>query len=111
LALLWAELPLVSAALVLYGGGMGIKSIVRGTMPLAVFGAKGYAPLMGRLAMPSLVAGAASPFVGAVSIEHLGANLTWAALTIMAAMNLVLVAFIHRVCRPRSAGRVWFFRA
>ena len=60
--LLWAGLPIVAVALVFYGAGIGLESIARGTLPLALFGASGYATLMGRLAMPSLLAQAASPF-------------------------------------------------
>ena len=37
-----------------YGAGSGIRSIARGTVPLALFGRDGYASLMGRLAMPAL---------------------------------------------------------
>ena len=35
---LWAGLPIISAALVFYGAGIGIESIARGTLPLALFG-------------------------------------------------------------------------
>jgi hypothetical protein len=63
---LWAGLPLIPVALAFYGGGIGLESIARGTLPLALFGASGYATLMGRLAMPSLLAQAAAPWIGAV---------------------------------------------
>lgn len=43
-------------ALALYGAGNGIGSIAKGTLPLALFGPEGYASLIGRLAMPSLLA-------------------------------------------------------
>jgi len=36
--LLWLGLPIVAAALIFYGAGIGIESIARGTLPLAVFG-------------------------------------------------------------------------
>ena len=52
---------IIGAGLVLYGSGSGIRSIARGTVPLALFGRDGYAVLMGRLAMPILIAQAASP--------------------------------------------------
>jgi MFS family permease len=74
LAISLAGLPVVAAALVLYGAGMGIKSIAQGTLPLALFGATGYAALMGRLAMPSLVAQSISPLAGALLLEHFGAG-------------------------------------
>ena len=44
---LWAGIPLVWASLGLYGAGIGLELIARGTLPLALFGARGYATLMG----------------------------------------------------------------
>ena len=90
--LLWVDAPFVGAAIVIYGGGMGIRSIVRGTMPLAVFGAEGYASLMGRLAMPSLLAGAASPFFAAVMLERYGTKGVLALLFMLAMTNILVVA-------------------
>ncbi len=100
LGMLWAGLPLVAAAIVLYGGGMGIRSIVRGSVPLAVFGAEGYAALMGRLAMPALVVGALAPFLGAVLLERFGVDATFGALTVAAlagvALSLLLLPGLDR---------------
>jgi MFS family permease len=56
IAALRAGVPAVSVAIVLYGAGIGIESIARGTLPLAVFGESRYAAIMGRIAMPSLIA-------------------------------------------------------
>jgi MFS family permease len=100
---LWADLPLVAIALVFYGGGMGIKSIARGTLPLAVFGAMGYPSLMGRLAMPSLIAGAASPSLGVLLIESLGASGTLAALTAAALVNVGLVVTLLTLLRRKQS--------
>ena len=55
LGLLWAGFPVWAVCLVLYGAGVGVNSIARGTVPLALFGSDGYATLMGRLAMPMLL--------------------------------------------------------
>jgi MFS family permease len=101
--LLWIDLPVASLAILLYGAGMGIKSIVRGTVPLVVFGVDGYASLMGRLAMPSLIAGAASPFLGAVMIERHGADVTLGLLTAAAAINLVIVGGLAAAFRASRA--------
>jgi MFS family permease len=91
LCMLLGPASVIGAGLVLYGSGGGIRSIVRGTMPLALFGREGYAVLMGWLAMPSLVAQAASPSIGALLLEHLGANLTIAVLIGAAVFNILLV--------------------
>jgi hypothetical protein len=46
LTFLLLRLPVIAVGLVLYGAGAGIMSIARGTVPLALFGAPGYAVLM-----------------------------------------------------------------
>jgi MFS family permease len=89
--LLLSHLPVVALALVMYGAGMGIRSIARGTMPLALFGAPGYATLMGRLAMPSLLASAMSPSAGAWLIDHAGVDATLGVLVALAIANVALV--------------------
>ncbi|MFZ0505278.1 MAG: hypothetical protein WAM44_16280, partial [Chthoniobacterales bacterium] len=61
LLILSLDLPIIALALVFHGAGMGVMSIARGTVPLALLGADGYAVLMGRLAAPSLLAQAISP--------------------------------------------------
>jgi hypothetical protein len=48
LSALWAGLPVILLALGSYGAGVGLEGIARGTLPLALFGAAGYATLMGR---------------------------------------------------------------
>ena len=92
LGLLSADLPIMAVALVFYGAGIGIESIARGTLPLALFGASGYATLMGRLAMPSLLAQAASPVLGAFLMQRVGATGTLTALLSAAVLDVILVA-------------------
>jgi len=90
--------------LVLYGGGIGLRSIVRGTLPLTLFGAHGYASLMGRLAFPMLVAQAAAPSVGAVLLQRWGADGILAALFWLAVATLASGALLIPFARPRSAA-------
>jgi MFS family permease len=80
---------LIAIGLVLYGGGNGLRSIARGTVPLAMFGREGYAVLMGWLALPVLVSQAISPSIGGVMIQHLGADLTIAVLAGVSVLNIV----------------------
>ena len=64
LGLLLTRQDAVVPALVVYGGGIGLRSIVRGTLPLALFGPVGYPSLIGRLAFPMLLGQAAGPSAG-----------------------------------------------
>ncbi len=58
---------------VLYGMSNGILTINRGTLPLALLGARGYATLLGWLAVPVLLAQAISPTVTAPLVASLPA--------------------------------------
>lgn len=58
--------PIAAAGFaVLYGMSNGIMTINRGTLPLAIFGADGYARVLGILAVPVLAAQAIAPTVAA----------------------------------------------
>lgn len=92
--MLWLGLPVVAAALVFYGAGIGIESIARGTLPLAVFGARHYPAIMGRIAMPSLIGQAASPSVGALLISAVGENGMLLVLFSVAIVNMALVVIL-----------------
>ena len=96
-AMLAAGLPLVGLALILYGAGNGIYSIARGTVPMALFGPERYAPLVGQLARPSLVAQALAPSLGAVVLTHAGADATCALLAVLALVNVALAVSLWRV--------------
>jgi hypothetical protein len=87
-------------AIVLYAAGNGIGSIAKGTLPLALFGPGRYPALMGRLALPIMVAMALSPYVGAVAFQHGGATRTFALLLGLAFANVVLVAILWMLSRP-----------
>jgi hypothetical protein len=66
--------------------------------------------LIGRLALPSLLAQALAPLAGAVAIERFGALPTVAALLVLALANLVLVLSLWLFARsarnsqPSSSG-------
>jgi MFS family permease len=75
LALLLAgtgSLPLVVAFTLLMGASQGVITIVRGAVPLALFGAKGYGAVLGVIATPVLVVNAASPTVFAWIVDRWG---------------------------------------
>jgi hypothetical protein len=80
LAMLMGAPAMIAAGILLYGAGSGVRAIARGTVPLALFGPEGYAALIGKLALPVLVAQAASPAIGAVLMRHLGTTGTMGAL-------------------------------
>ncbi|WP_372422662.1 MFS transporter [Salinarimonas chemoclinalis] len=98
LALGWAVLPL---ALVCYGAGIGIRSIVKGTLPLALFGPHGYAALMGRLALPQLLVAALAPLAAAWLLEAAGPTALLWTLAGVTALDAVLMGLIQVQMRGR----------
>jgi hypothetical protein len=57
-----------------YGMSNGIFTISRGTLPMHVFGPVGYATLLGRLALPSLIAQALIPTLLAPVVDGFPAS-------------------------------------
>ena len=104
LAALWTEAPIVPLALALYGAGIGLESIARGTLPLAVFGPERYPVIMGRIAMPSLIAQAAAPSIGATLLEAGGVDGAMGIFVTAALGNVVLAASLFLVLRRRLSS-------
>ena len=100
LAMLLGGFPLLALTILIYGGGYGIMWIARGTLPLALFGPQRYARLMGRLALPALVAQALAPSAGAVLVEQVGATATVAVLAAFALLNMLFIGLLWAACRP-----------
>ncbi|WP_374305545.1 MFS transporter [Ferrovibrio sp.] len=90
LGLLWGGLPFIFLTLIFYGAGIGLESIARATLPLVLFGPDDYAPIMGKLARPSLMAQAAAPSVGALMIEYWGAHTALGIVVGLALFNVLL---------------------
>jgi MFS family permease len=66
------SLPLVMTFTLLMGASQGVITIVRGAVPLALFGANGYGAVLGLIATPVLVVGAAAPTVFAWIVDRWG---------------------------------------
>lgn len=103
IALLLAAPPsALLVGIVLFGVGNGVRGILKGTLPLVLFGAEGYATLIGRLGLPTLIAQAAGPALGAVALAQWGAMPLLAILVALAALNLGLAAVLW-MATPRLA--------
>jgi MFS family permease len=96
IVLLWINIPIVALALIAYGAGNGIASIVRGAVPLILFGPATFAVLMGKLSLPILVAMAAAPTIGALLIGAGGAALTFGVLMAASLINVALAVLLTR---------------
>ena len=86
---------IAGAFAIAFGISMGLGSIVRGTVPLQLFGPVGYGATMGRLAMPGLAFRAAAPLAFAVILERAGpipGTLLLASMAACTALAFILLA-------------------
>lgn len=93
--ILWIGSPSVVSGLAFilaFGAASGLTSIVRGALPLQLFGRLGYGERLGRLNAMRIVVAALAPFVVALLLEHFGIG---AALGMSTAVGLAgLAAFL-----------------
>ncbi|HEV7260540.1 MAG TPA: MFS transporter [Bosea sp. (in: a-proteobacteria)] len=84
-----------------FSAAMGVISVARATLPLALFGRSGLGAMLGRLTVPQNLAFAAAPLLVAAMIERLGRDL---ALVSSAAIQLVgllaMAALVRLLARP-----------
>lgn len=99
LTLMLNQFQIAAVALVVYGCGVGLGSIARGTVPLRLFGPLGYAALLGRMALPSLLAQALSPSLASFLMVNGNANLTLTIVTGAALADVVLVVLLWTVSK------------
>ena len=99
LTALWLGGAPIVFALALYGAGIGLESIARGTLPLAIFGPKRFPVVMGRIAMPSLIAQAAAPSIGAALLEAGGLDGALRTFAAAAVFNVLLAASLFPLLR------------
>lgn len=64
--------PLAVAFTLLHGAGNGVLTIVKGTLPLSLFGAGGYGQRQGWLLMPARVAQALAPWLFGLALDRWG---------------------------------------
>ena len=99
LLLVSGSLPIVAGLFAIaFGISMGLSSIVRGTVPLQLFGPVGFGATMGKLSAPGLVIKAAAPLAFAISLERGGvmlSTLLLIAFSALAAAALVVLARSH----------------
>jgi MFS family permease len=79
---------------VLYGLSNGILTIVRGSLPQALFGRDNYGAIAGAMAGPSLLSKAAGPFVAAAILRHEGGPTVL--LSVLLVMSVASLAFYLR---------------
>lgn len=100
------QLAAIVAFTLLMGASQGVITIVRGAVPLALFGPAGYGAVLGLLATPVLIVNAASPTLFALIVERWGwpagqAVLVAASLASWVAIE-VMTRWYRRAPRPEE---------
>jgi hypothetical protein len=115
-----SSVPLVVAFTLLMGASQGVITIVRGAVPLALFGAQGYGAVLGLIATPVLVVNAAAPTVFAWIVDRwgwgtgrvsllVGCSAAWVAMELMSRWyerQRAAVAPIDGHAAPAQAARI-----
>ncbi|MGL6210611.1 MAG: MFS transporter [Paracoccaceae bacterium] len=89
---LWAAMVFATV----FGLASGLTSIVRGTVPLTLFGAAGYAARLGVLAGFRLATSALAPFALSLALVGLGASVTLALSFGVAVAAMLALAMVPR---------------
>ena len=69
--------PAAAAFAVMHGAGNGVLTIANGTLPLVLFGTKGYGQRQGMLMVPARLAQASSPWLFGLCLDQWGAASLW----------------------------------
>jgi MFS family permease len=88
----------------LMGASQGVITIVRGAVPLALFGAAGYGTVLGVLATPVLLVNAASPTLFALLVDRAGWTMAEVALLACAAAAWLAMEMMSRWYERRRGG-------
>lgn len=88
----------VILAAALYGMGDGIKTIARGTLPLALFGQKGYGARLGWISFVQMAINASAPFAFALAAQAFGG---WWSFAVMALCLCLAIATYMFIPDPR----------
>ena len=108
LALLWADtsLPWLTVFAVLFGAGNGAMTVIRGALPVEMYGRDHYGAIAGALATPGLLARAVGPIFAALLWSALGGYRgTTAVLIVVAAVGATAFALATRTAGSPPPGQ------
>ncbi len=91
--------------IVLFGVSNGLVTIVRGAVPLALFGTQGYGAILGILATPYLLLNAVAPAVFAVMLDLWGYGVAEAAVLAVGVVSTIAMEIMSSWYRRRIKHR------
>jgi len=94
----------ILAFTLMMGASQGVITIVRGAVPLALFGAAGYGTVLGLIAMPILIVNAASPTLFALITDRWGWPAGEAVLVAAAGTSWIAMELMSRWYERNRSG-------
>lgn len=96
--LLFSGYSIVFATLfmLLYGAGQGISSVIKGSIPLYIFGTSGYGRITGKLTLYRQIITALVPFGFALLLENFGAQISVFFLVVVTFIAVVLLTYLSK---------------
>jgi len=98
------DVQAILAFTLLMGASQGVITIVRGAVPLALFGARGYGAVLGFIAMPILVVNAVSPSLFALVVDRWGWQPAQLALLACASLSCLAMELMSRWYERHRGG-------
>jgi predicted MFS family arabinose efflux permease len=88
--------PAAAVFAVMHGAGNGILTIANGTLPLVLFGTKGYGQRQGMLMVPARLAQASSPWLFGLCLDQWGSGALW----VSGAVGLLVFGALFAMPKP-----------
>ncbi len=98
LILLLISAKVAFLGVVFFGLGNGMRSILRGTLPLWIYGQESYAEIIGKLARLPLLAQALTPFLSGLIINYFEVDSLLNILCILAFINVIPMIILYKLC-------------
>ena len=103
LAIGGASTPALALFSILFGISIGLVTIVRGAVPLVLFGRDGYVGVLATIATPGLIVTAAAPTAYAFVLDWIGPGWGFVLLFAVALASFAATALLARRFRTRSS--------
>lgn len=84
---------------ILYGAGQGLVTVIRGSLPLYLFGKNGYGEITGELNLYKNIVVATVPFGFALIIDNLGAHFAVFILILVSTISFILLYILNKKLR------------
>ncbi|MEN9775932.1 MAG: hypothetical protein RL322_3002 [Pseudomonadota bacterium] len=95
-----------AAVVMIWGASNGLMTIIRGTLPVSLFGTANYGEMLGRLAAPSLYLGAIAPVWFGMVLTWVGPVGAAAILLGLSGLAVVLAARLVALARRQAASSI-----